>query len=182
MDTDSAYMALAGDDFDSLVKPEMREEYERDKYNWFLRMDTKEHYAFDKRVPGLFKPECVGKGIWALASKSYKVLLFDGEEKMSCKGIQQDNNMDVLGYDIYGQVCMENIRHTVENKGFRILNNKQVSNEYDIASQEYINSNKDEFQKDRSIYTYSIMKTGLSNKYTKRVVLSDGVSTIPLSI
>jgi hypothetical protein len=51
MDTDSAYMALA-DDFEKLVKPEMREEFERERSKWFLRNDTKENYNYDKRVPG----------------------------------------------------------------------------------------------------------------------------------
>ena len=36
MDTDSAYMAIAGDSFESLIKPELREEFEKDKHNCLL--------------------------------------------------------------------------------------------------------------------------------------------------
>ena len=36
MDTDSAYMAISGDSFEALIKPELREEFEKDKHNWFV--------------------------------------------------------------------------------------------------------------------------------------------------
>ena len=35
MDTDSAYITISGDSVESLVKPELRGEFEQDKYNWF---------------------------------------------------------------------------------------------------------------------------------------------------
>jgi hypothetical protein len=34
MDTDSNYFAFSADSIEKLVKPEMREEYEKDKYNF----------------------------------------------------------------------------------------------------------------------------------------------------
>ena len=34
MDTDSAYIAISGDSVESLVKPELREEFQQDKCNW----------------------------------------------------------------------------------------------------------------------------------------------------
>ena len=52
MDTDSAYIAISGDSVESLVKPELREEFQQDKCNWFPRTDTREHKAYDKRTPG----------------------------------------------------------------------------------------------------------------------------------
>ena len=33
MDTDSAYIAISGDSVESLVKPELREEFQQDKCN-----------------------------------------------------------------------------------------------------------------------------------------------------
>lgn len=182
MDTDSAYMALCGDNFESLVKPEMREEFEKDKHNWFLRTDTDENKRYDNREPGLFKLEYVGKGIWALGPKTYKLLGFDGKTKMSCKGIQKANNEEKLGYDTYGKVCMNNIEHKVVNRGFRILNQKQISNEYDDVKEKYINNNKDETNMNRHIYMYETTKTGLTGKYDKRRVLNDRISTVPLDI
>src|SRR5271155_5474768 len=58
MDTDSSYMALS-DDFNKLIKPALREEFEKDKINWFPCTDTKENKAFDKRKPSIFKEEYV---------------------------------------------------------------------------------------------------------------------------
>ena len=57
MDTDSEYIAIAGNSVENLVKPELRAEFERDVNNWFPRTDTAEHKAYDKRKPGLFKVE-----------------------------------------------------------------------------------------------------------------------------
>ena len=57
MDTDSAYIAISGESVESLVKPELRVEFDQDKCNWFPRTDTPEHKAYDKRKPGLFKVE-----------------------------------------------------------------------------------------------------------------------------
>ena len=48
MDTDSAYMAVT-DDFEKLIKPEMRGDFEKHKNEWFPRTDTDEHKAYDKR-------------------------------------------------------------------------------------------------------------------------------------
>ena len=36
MDTDSAYMAISGDSFEELIKPDLHEEFENDKHNWFV--------------------------------------------------------------------------------------------------------------------------------------------------
>ena len=62
MDTDSLYMALGGDSVDALVKPELREEFEAVKDQWFPRTDTKENAAYEKRTPGLFKVDWSGQG------------------------------------------------------------------------------------------------------------------------
>ena len=56
----------------------MREEYEKDKYNWFPDETTSELKAFNRRTPGLFKVEFEGKSIYALCSKLYFV---EGIEK-----------------------------------------------------------------------------------------------------
>ena len=48
MDTDSAYIAISGYSVESLVKPELKAEFEEDKCNWFPRTDTAEHKVYDK--------------------------------------------------------------------------------------------------------------------------------------
>ena len=73
MNTNKAYIAIAGESVDSLVKPELRQEYEQDKANWFPRTDTLEHRAYDKRTPGLLKEEWSGDGIIGLATTNLVV-------------------------------------------------------------------------------------------------------------
>ena len=67
MDADSFYLVMSGDSLDEIVRPEMKEEYEAGKKNWFATD------KFSERTPGLFKPEFVGtRGMW-LSVKCYLV-------------------------------------------------------------------------------------------------------------
>ena len=52
--TDSVYLALSAETLDELVKPELREEWNTKKHQWFPRTDTQENAAFDRRTPGRF--------------------------------------------------------------------------------------------------------------------------------
>ena len=94
MDTDSAYIALAGESIDDLVTPEHRKHYFKHRSEWLPAEccdEHKEEYvntrlagrswtatescciarkAFDKRTPGLFKVEWRGNGFIGLCSKS----------------------------------------------------------------------------------------------------------------
>ena len=88
MDTDSAYITISGDSVESLVKPELRGEFEQDKCNWFPH--TREHKAYDKRTPGLFKVEWEGQGIVGLCSKTY--YSFGAKDKLSYKGVNKKCN------------------------------------------------------------------------------------------
>ena len=153
MDTDSAYLALSGAKLDDVIKPHMKEEYERDKYNWFPNETTKELKAYNKRTPGLFKVEFEGNTMYVLCSKLYFV---EGEtkSKYSCKGIQKNQNE--INKDRFHNVLFNDVKDMCTNKGFRVINNFMV--------------------------TYIQQKRGLSYYYDKRVVLADGVSTVPLDI
>ena len=153
MDTDSAYMALT-DDFDKLIKPELRNEYELDKNNWFPRTDSTESKAYDKRKPGLFKLEWEGDGMIALCSKTY--YCWGSKDKLSSKGTQQNRNKDILKKETY-QKCLNNEEIIyVKNKGFRYS--------------------------DRTMKTYEQDKIGLSSVYVKGVVMDDGIHIRPLDI
>ena len=90
MDTDSAYLALAGESVDDLVTSELREHYFRHRSEWLpseccdehqneyvrCRLDDrlwvgdeaccKARKAYDKRTPGLFKVEWSGDGFVGL--------------------------------------------------------------------------------------------------------------------
>ena len=105
MDTDSNYFAFSEDSIEKLIKPEMREEYEKDKYN-FLPSESKELHPtfqvdgvrftwaqYDKRKPGLFKVETTKDKMISLCSKMYCASDITEEKiKFSCKGIQKDGN------------------------------------------------------------------------------------------
>ena len=152
MDTDSLYMALAGDSVDALVKPESREQYQKVKDQWFPRNDTTEHTAYDKRTPGLFKVEWRGDGFVGLNSKTY--YCWGPQDKYSCKGISKKNN--TINKDKYLKVLKTQESQSGENRGFRVVKNK--------------------------VLTYSQFRVGFSYFYPKRKVLADGISTIPLDI
>ena len=64
----------------------MKEEYGKDKHDWFPNETTKKLKTHNKRTPGLFKVEFQGNSIYALCSKLYFV---EGENKnkYSCKGM-----------------------------------------------------------------------------------------------
>ena len=85
MDTDSAYMALAGPTLESVIKPEMLDAYHSglndfhngnphvetdDKVHWFPCTCCSEHAKFDKRTVGLFKFEWQGDCLIGLCSKT----------------------------------------------------------------------------------------------------------------
>jgi hypothetical protein len=101
MDTDSNYFAFSEDSIEKLIKPEMKEEYENDKYN-FLPSESKElhptfqvdgikfNYAqYDKRRPGLFKVETTKHKMISLCSKMY-IAAEDTDycECCACKNIE----------------------------------------------------------------------------------------------
>ena len=67
MDTDPAYMAISGDSVEAFIKPDLREEFENDKHNWFVTPRAPQ----GKRTPWLFKAEFEGDKIISLCSKSY---------------------------------------------------------------------------------------------------------------
>ena len=90
----------------------------------------------------------------ALCSKSYFV--WGAENKMSCKGLQQNKNMDVLNKEKYLQCLFNEEQIKGNNKGMRFI--------------------------DKKIKTYVQEKIGLSPIYTKGVVMDDGVHIRPLDI
>jgi len=152
MDTDSAYIALAGDSVESLVKEELRSQFEVDKFNWFPRTDTPENRAYDKRTPGLFKVEWEGEGIIGLCSKTY--YCFGSYDKFSCKGVNKKTNE--INKEKYLDVLRSKQSSAGVNKGFTVVNH--------------------------SVHTYTQVRNGFSYFYPKRKVLEDGVTTIPLEI
>ena len=158
MDTDSFYMALSANDFDEIIKPEMKELYKEEKKNWLVTDE------YSKRVPGLFKAEFQGKRMIALTSKCYyadsggdresgeaagaKLGGDEGIKKFSCKGVSRRQNK--MNWERYKNALFGSL-DKARNIGFR--------------------------KRDNHIVTYEQSKLGLSAYYDKRIVHEDGIHT-----
>ena len=119
MDTDSLYMALTAEDFDEIIRPELKELYKDEKPKWLVTDE------YSKRVPGLFKPEFKGKRVIALTSKCY--FADNGEEsipKFSCKGVSRRQNK--MSWKRYGNALFGAL-DKVTNIGFRKKENHIVT-------------------------------------------------------
>ena len=175
MDTDSAYLALAGKSLEELVKPHLRQQFYDQWAEWLPAEACKQHQdqfkatrmanqlwtpepccvaqkKYNKRTPGLFKVEWEGEGMIGLCSKTY----FGWGEKNKCstKGINKRHN------------------EINKEKFLDVLKNKQSSGGTNVGIQ--VNQH--------SVYTYRQQRDALSYLYPKRRVLADGITTEPLSI
>ena len=101
MDTDSAYLSLAGKQLEDIIKPNKQQELHYEKMGqchdfdytsedgFFPRECCEKHIAYDKRTPGLFKVEAEGKAMIALCSKTYILKKHDDKVKFSSKGLNK---------------------------------------------------------------------------------------------
>ena len=175
MDTDSAYLALAGENMEDLVKPHLREQFYQEWPQWLPAMACTKHQSsfvetkmegkewhqqdcckarkmYDKRTPGLFKVEWEGTGMVGLCSKTY--FGWGVKDKCSTKGISKSHNI-------------------LDQKTFlEVLTTKQSKGGINVGFQ----------LKDQTLYTYRQQRNALSYFYPKRKVLEDGITTEPLSI
>ena len=166
MDTDSAYLSLAGKQLEDIVKHNKKQSLHYEKTGqccdfeytsedgFFPRECCKRHKAYDKRTPGLFKVEAEGKAMIALCSKTYILKKYDDEVKFSSKGL----NKAILKepFPSFRHVLQTGQTKSSTNQGFRT--------------------------RDNTIYTYQQSKGGLSYFYCKREVMNDGIHTKPLHI
>ena len=141
MDTDLAYMAISGDSFESLIKPDLREEFENEKHNWFITPRAPQ----GKHTPGLFKVEFEGDKIISLCSKLYCTELFaaensPGQVKFSMKGVNKGQCKNPIPHYEHVLNPKENFRAC--NSGIRA--------------------------KDQSMVTYKEEKNALTYFYPKR--------------
>ena len=122
MDTDSFYMALSANDFDDIIKPEMKELYKEEKKNWLVTDE------YSKRVPGLFKAEFQGKRMIALTSKCYFADngKDEGVKKFSCKGVSRRQNE--MNWERYRKALFGSL-DKARNIGFRKRDNHIVTYE-----------------------------------------------------
>ena len=88
MDTDSNYLGISAENVEGLIKPKLREEFEKELHNWFVTPRAPQ----GKHTHGLFKVEFKGDKIIGLCRKSYCTELFPtenlpGQVKFSMKGV-----------------------------------------------------------------------------------------------
>ena len=176
MDTDSAYLALAGESVDDLVTPALREHYFRHRSEWLPSECCDDHRndyvrcrlanrpwvgdeacckvrrAFDKRTPGLFKVEWSGAGFVGLCSKTY--YCFGATDKYSTKGLNKRHN--TIDKDAFLAVLTNRRSGSGANRGFRVHKS--------------------------TVLTYVQERAALTYFYAKRVVHEDGVTTGPVDV
>ena len=82
MDTDSNYLGITAENVEDLIKPELKEQFEREKHNWFVTALPPQ----GKCTPRLFKVKFKGDKMIGLCSKSYCAERFDkGEDRVRSK-------------------------------------------------------------------------------------------------
>lgn len=156
MDTDSCYFAMTALDMKEIVKPELKEVFERESPQWLvLNKNITEYAPFAHRTPGLFKVEYEARSMEALASKLYICKPWgDGKSKFSCKGTQKERNKALITEENFQSVRENSVPVLVMNEGMRAVNG--------------------------TVAWYKQSKRGLNFAYTKRQVLPDGITTAPL--
>ena len=155
MDMDSNYLGISSENVEDLIKPQLREEFEQNKHNWFITPLAPQ----GKRTPGLFKIEFKGDKMIGLCSKSYCTEKFPesdqhGQVKFSMKGINKAQFKNPMPHYQHVLTTQQNFR--ASNQGIRAI--------------------------DKSMVTYKQNKNALTYFYLKRKVLADGHTTVPLDI
>ena len=164
MDTDSAYIALAGESIDGhrsqWLPAECCDEHEDDYVSariagrpWTVTESCCfARKAFDKRTPDLFKVEWCGDGFVGLCSKTY--YCFGATDKYSTKGLSKRHNG--IDKDTFLAVLTNRRSGGGFNRGFRV--------------------------RDSSVMTYVQERAALTYFYGKRKLLADGLSPAPLEV
>ena len=172
MDTDSPYLSLSEENFEDIILPEKRNEWEAirswvctDSFtanatgNIFPRTCCSAHKKHDKREPGLFKEEFRCSEMLCLCSRTY--CCYDRKSnkyKFSSKWLNK-RTLEGCGdghMSKYRKVLEEAVNVTSINRGIRTM-------KYSLA-------------------TYEQTKKGLSYFYPKRLVEEDGIHNKPLEL
>ena len=119
MDTDSAYIAISGEELRDVVRLELLEAYDKDVVNWLVTDD------FSARTGGLFKPEFIGFRMIALTAKCCFVEGKD-DTKFSCKGMSKEQNE--MTWQRYMNALKGEL-DTGKNTGFRVHEKGMVTYE-----------------------------------------------------
>ena len=155
MDTDSNYLGITAENVEDLIKPELKEQFEREKHNWFVTPLAPQ----GKSTPGLFKVLFKGDKMIGLCSKLYCRKLFATENspaqvKFSMKSVNKGQFKNPMPHYEHVLTTKQNFRAC--NQGIR--------------------------SKDESMVMYKQYNNALTYFYPKRKVLANGCTTVPLDI
>lgn len=166
MDTDSLYLAISADTFEEVIKPCVREEYNKMIYgrckeapngsSFLPRQCCKEDNFQDNYTPGIFKTEWIGDKMICLASKTYVGRDEDGADKLTCKGANKAGVRKRDAFNMFETVLTDREGVKTKNRGFRVVSG--------------------------GISTYEQDKRCFPYFYCKREVKEDGVSTSTLKL
>ena len=172
MDTDSLYLTLSEENWEDVIVPEKRAEWDQlrskdcnDNFtalatdNFFPRTCCNIHKKHDRREPGLFKEEFRCAKRLCLCSKTY--CFYDKQTnkyKFSSKGLKKRTLEDCGDGPMskYRKVLEEAVNVTSTNRGFGTIQH--------------------------SVATYEQTKKGLSYFSPKKIVEEDGIHTKPLNL
>ena len=147
MDTDSNYLGVTAENVEDLIKPELKQQFEREQHNWFVIPLVPQ----GKRTHGHFKVEFKGYKMIGLCSKSYCMENFatdsiPGQVKLNMKGVNKGQFKNPVSHYEHVLKSIKNFRAC--NSGIRT--------------------------KDQSMVIYKQYKSTLTYFYLKRKVLDDG--------
>ena len=119
MDTDSAYVALAGESVHQLIKPELRNTNAKNMIDF--REITAPKFWRSTSAHHLFKTEFEGQGIIGLCSKMY-FYFGASDAKYSCKEVNKYTN--AIDKETYLRVLRSKATGSATNRGFRVRGNR----------------------------------------------------------
>ena len=130
MDTDSNYLGITAENVEHLIIPELHEEFERNKHNWFVTSLAPQ----GKHTPGLFKVEFKGNKMIGLCSKSYCTELFTTENssaqvKFSVNGVNKGQFKNPMLHYKHVLTTKENQKQNFEayNQGIHAKDESMVT-------------------------------------------------------
>ena len=202
MDTDSAYMALAGPSLESVIKPEMLDAYHSglndyhqgdphveadDSFHWFPRTCCSEHSKYDKRTPGLFKVEWQGDSLIGLCSKTYiisrtKKLKTSASQICAYRLLRRAKKLKFRQHFGHLRTHIEK-KFSSKGIGKRRVKAPLTTFRHVLSSQKPGSATNIGFRAHKNgIYTYEQERCGFSYLYCKRKVLENGIDTLPLDL
>ena len=202
MDTDSAYMALSGPDFLSVIKPDMKARYLEGlegyckpgpviadcQKHWFPRTCCSTHANYDRRTPGLFKIEYEGDAMIGLCSKTY--IVAQKKSKITPSTVLVASRLLRKAKRLRRKQLPKSTRRVYYETKF---SSKGISKKTVVAplttfrqvmkTQKPGSGTNIGFRaRNNTMYTYQQKRSGFSYFYCKRRVLNDGRSTMPLDM